>query len=161
VSDIVMGEKWNTQDSVEMAIGVRRALANVMAGKDVPSECRSSLERGIEFLNEAKGGGALISGQLQDADSFNGTFSPLCLANDVYISFVGDKLDESKRYDEVQSVFIKYINALEEVKAKESRSTVKQDTIKEMAQFFKVLCELLLQQADPMMSEYSRARAYA
>lgn len=159
MSDIVMGEKWNTQDSVEMAIGVRRALASVMVGKAVPSECCNSLDRGIEFLNEAKGGGALISGQPQDADSFNGTFSPLCLANDVYISFRGGGLDEHQRYDEVREVFTTYINTLKKVKVE--GGGIEQNILKEMGQFFKVLCDLLLQQADPMTREYSRAWAYA
>lgn len=160
MSDTVMGERWNTKDSVEMAIGLRRALASVIAGKGVPSECQSFLERGIEFLNEANGGGALISGNLEEADSFNGTYMPLCLANDVYISFVGGRLDEHQRYSEIRGLFTNYINALEKVKIKGQGSGIEPSMLRDIGQFFKVLCDLLLQQADPMAREYSRPRAY-
>ncbi len=161
MSDTVMGERWNTKDSVEMAIGLRRALASTIVGKAVPDEYQSFLERGIEFLNEANGGGALISGQLEGADSFNGTLEPLCLANDVYISFVGGKLDEHQKYSKVRGLFTDYINALEKVKTNGQSSGIEPSKLRDIAQFFKVLCDLLLQQADPITREYSQARAYA
>jgi len=140
-----MGERWNTQDSVGMGIGIRRALASVLAGTDVPFEYLGSLEMGIEFLNEAKGGGALISGQSEGVDFFQGTFSPLCLANDVYITFVGPEMDQHQRqYDEVRGIFTKYVETLERVKSGEQVINTEGDSLKEIGRFFKVLCDLLL-----------------
>jgi len=60
MGDLIMGERWNTEDSLEMALGVRRAVESVLRQTDPPSECGRFLDKGISFLEEAKGGEALI-----------------------------------------------------------------------------------------------------
>jgi len=160
MGDLVMGKRWNTEDSLEMALGVRRALESVLRKEDPPSKCRSHLNKGITFLDEAKGGEALISGLSEEANSFNGTFLPLCLATDVRIRFVGEAAskNEDKKIGELLS---SYKNALLQIKEKAAQSKIEPEIIKEMAGFFEVLSKVLLQQADPMMKEYSQPHSYA
>jgi len=160
MGDLVMGERWNTEDSLEMALGVRRALESVLRKEDPPLKCRNLLDKGITFLDEAKGGEALISGSPEEADSFNGTFLPLCLATDVRIRFVGDAASEGKN-NRIGELLNSYKNALLQVKNEKSKSKIEPEKLKEIASFFEVLSKLLLQQADPMMKEYSQPHSYA
>jgi hypothetical protein len=160
MADLVMGERWNTGDSLEMAVGVRRAVESVLRQKDPPSDCLGFLERGITFLDEAKAGEALICGGPVEADSFNGTFLPLCLATDVYIRFVGGTGSdgEGKKIGELLN---QYKESLREIKEKGPKSKIRSELLKEIASFFEALSRLLLQQADPTMKEYSQTYSYS
>jgi len=156
MADIIIGERWNTSESLDMALGVRRAIDSVLSQRKPPAECEYQLQKGIEFLNEAKGGFALVTGDLKEADSFNGTFSPLCLANDVYIRFRGGSVDKSEDTKRLSGLFEAYRSALQKVLDKADKSGIKQSELKEIEQFFEVLTDLLLQQADAMTKDYSR-----
>ena len=155
MGDIVIGERWNTSESLDMALGVRRAIESILSIKSFPAECKIQLKKSIEFLNEAKGGSAVLAGTLTEADSFTG-FSPLCLAMDVLIRFKESSLDESKDAKKISVLFQNYINALQQVRNKGKKVAVGKRMLKEIAQFFEVLTDLLLQQSDPMTKEYSR-----
>jgi len=159
MGDLVMGERWNTEDSLEMALGVRRALESVLRKEDPPPKCRSLLDKGITFLDEAKGGEALISGLSEEADSFNGTFLPLCLATDVRIRFIGEAASKDEN-NKIGELLDSYKNVLLQIKKKKSKSKINPEKLKEITHFFEDLSELLLQQADPMMKEYSQPHNY-
>lgn len=160
MGDLVMGERWNAEDLLEMSIGVRRAVDSVMRKKDPPSECRGLLDKSITFLDEAKGGEALISGVPEEADSFNGTFLPLCLATDVCIKFISETPNrgEDKKIGELLN---QYKETLEQIKKKGSKSNIEPAKLKEIGSFFEALSKLLFQQADPMMKEYSQPYRYS
>jgi len=149
MADLVMDERWNAEDVLEMALGVRRALDSVIRKKLLPSECGEFLKKGISFLDEVKGGEALISGSPEEADSFNGTFLPLCLATDVCIKF---KRDEQKKIGELLNG---YKEKLQQI-SREDSSNAEPEVLKRINSFFEALSKLLLQQADPMMKEYSQ-----
>ena len=158
MADLVMGERWNTEDALEMALGVRRVLDSVMRKEAPPSECKKLLKKGISFLDEAKGGEALISGSPEEDDSFNGTFLPLCLATDVCIKFTNGNSNsgEQKRIGELLNG---YKETLQQIK--NSKGSVGQIKLREIASFFEALSKLLLQQADPMMKDYSQPYRYS
>jgi len=156
MADIIIGERWSTDESLDMALGVRRAIDCVLSNRQPPAECGPQLQKGVDFLSEAKGGFALVTGKLTGADSFNGTFSPLCLTNDVYIRFRKASLDETEETSKVGVLLDEYKSALECVKREELEVSVERDMLKDIAQFFEVLTDLLLQQADPMTREFSR-----
>ena len=157
MADIVIGERWNTEDSLEMSLGIRKAIDSVIRKEEPTSECSRLLKEGISFLDEAKGGGALISGVTEDASSFNGTFLPLCLATDVWISVKEEASDESNDYTKVGSLLSSYKSVLEEIEEKGSMADVEERTLREVAGFFEVLFRLVLQQGDPMTKQYSQA----
>lgn len=158
--DMMMGERWNTEDSLEMSLGVRRAVESVMRQTNPPSECTEHIDKAISFLEEAKGGEALISGAKEEADSFNGTFLPLCLATDVCIRFVSGTPNscEDKKIGELLN---QYKETLGQIKKKGSKGNIEMAKLKEIASFFEALSRLLLQQADPMMKEYSQPYKYS
>lgn len=155
MGDIVIGERWNTSESLDMALGVRRAIASILSQRRLPAECKTQLQKSVEFLNEAKGGSAVLAGTLSEADSFTGTFSPLCLAIDVYIRFAGETKDARKV--KVGKLFQDYIDALQQVEKGRNKPVVNKNMLQQIAQFFEVLTDLLLQQADPMTKEFSHA----
>lgn len=160
MADLVMGERWNTEDALEMALGVRRALDSVMRKEIPPTHYGEALEKGINFLDEAKGGEALISGSPEEADSFNGTFLPLCLATDVCIKFTNGNSNsgEQKRIGELLNG---YKETLQQIKKKNPKDSVEEIKLREIASFFEALSKLLLQQADPMMKDYSQPYRYS
>lgn len=157
MSDLVMGERWNPDETVEMALGIRRAIGCVMRKEEPPPECYGSLEKGVQFMSEVKGGYALILGTHEEADSFNGTFSPLCLANDVYINFSGGSQDKKENSQIINQLFSKYKETLEKLRDENLRRGIEQRTLGEIGHFFEILCDLLLQQADPIFKEYSES----
>ena len=88
MGDLVLGERWNTENSLEMALGIREAVESLIRKREPQDRCLKQLEKGVKFLEEAKGGEAIISGAAEEADSFNGTFVPICLATDVCIKIL-------------------------------------------------------------------------
>lgn len=156
MGDIVIGERWNTSESLDMALGVRRAIDSILSQRRLPAECKTQLQKSVEFLNEARGGSAILAGTLTEADSFTG-FSPLCLAIDVLIRFKGSSVDESKDAKKISVLFQNYINALQQVEKGGNKPAVNKKMLQEIAQFFEVLTDLLLQQADPITKEFSHA----
>jgi hypothetical protein len=160
MADLVMGERWNTEDALEMALGVRRALDSVMRKETPSSECEELLNKGISFLDEAKGGEALISGSYEEADSFNGTFLPLCLATDVCIRFINGTSCKGEQ-KKIGDLLNGYKKILQQIRKKKSKGKVQPVKLKEIASFFEVLSKLLLQQADPMMKDYSQPCRYS
>ena len=160
MGDLVMGERWNTEDSLEMALGVRRAVESVMRQKNPPSECTELLNKAINFLEEAKGGEALISGTPEEADSFNGTFLPLCLATDVCIRFVNGTQNRSEG-KKIGELLNQYKETLKQIKERGTKGNIETAKLKEISSFFEALSRLLLQQADPMMKEYSHPYKYS
>ena len=160
MADLVMGERWNTEDALEMALGVRRALDSVMRKETPPTQYGQVLEKGISFLDEAKGGEALISGSPEEADSFNGTFLPLCLATDVCIKFTNGTSNTGGQ-ERIGELLNGYKEALQQIREKNSKGNVKLKRLKEIASFFEALSKLLLQQADPMMKDYSQPYRYS
>ncbi len=153
---ITTGERWNSIDSAEMALGIQRVVDSVMRQEELPLEYREFLERGIEFLDEAEAGSALISGTpLEQTDSFKGTFSPLCMATDVYITFK-DAPDKSDDYKQVSVLLNGYKTILTGIKDAGTRHEPDQKQLKEIGSFFGVLFDLLSRQADPITKEYSQ-----
>jgi hypothetical protein len=159
MGDLVMGERWNTGDSLDMALGVRRAVESLLRKKDPPSECREFLDGGITFLDEARGGEALISGA-EEADSFNGTFLPLCLATEVRIRFIGDASNGGEG-TKIGELLNQYKETLKQIKEKGAKSNINPVKLKEIGSFFEALSRLLLQQADPMMKDFSQTYSYS
>jgi hypothetical protein len=159
MADLVMGERWNTEDVLEMALGIRRALDSVIRKESPPSECGEFLEKGISFLDEVKGGEALISGSPEEADSFNGTFLPLCLATDVWIKIKNGTSSNGKQ-KKIGELLNGYKEKLQQISGEDS-SNVEPKGLQGINSFFEALSKLLLQQADPMMKEYSQPYRYS
>ena len=155
MNDMITGERWNSIDSAEMALGIQRVIDSIMREEEPPLECQEFLVRGIEFLDEAEAGGALISGTLEQADSFKGTFSPLCMATDVYITFKNAP-DKSDDYKQVSVLLNGYKTILTGIKDAGTRHEPDQKQLKEIGSFFGVLFDLLSRQADPITKEYSQ-----
>lgn len=156
MGDIVIGEKWSTDASLNMALGVRRAIDSVLNGKKPPAECKPQIQSGVEFLREAQGGSAVMTGTLTEADSFTGTFSPLCLAIDVYIRFTKKSEKQSANGQKLSGLFQSYIEALQQLADETDKTDLTIEKLQEIAGFFEVLTDVLLQQADPMTKDYSR-----
>lgn len=160
MADMVMGERWNATDSTDMALGTRRAINSFMKREELPKDSVGFLRKAIAFLEEARDGGALIAGrQLSSASSFNGTFSPLCLATDVCITFKGRSVTKRKGkhdYDKVGRLLGKYADTLRAIEEKGADAEVRPQSLQEVAGFFRVLSDLLLQQEDPTSKGYSR-----
>jgi hypothetical protein len=160
MADMVMGERWNATDSTDMALGTRRAINSVMRREELPKDSVGFLQKAIAFLEEARDGGALVAGrELSSARSFNGTFSPLCLATDVYITFKGGSVDRRKGkhdYGEVGRLLGGYADTLRAIEEKGVNAAVRPENLREVAGFFRVLSDLLLQQEDPTTKGYSR-----
>jgi hypothetical protein len=152
-----MGERWNTEDCLGMALGIRRTIDSLIRKQEPTSESTQLLHEGIRFLDEAKAGRALISGVLDEAESFNGTFLPLCLAINVCVSFKNASPESGETDGEVGTLLTNYKNALEQIENKGLQSKIDQSTLDEIAGFFEALSNLLLQQADPLIKEYSRS----
>lgn len=154
--DMAIGERWNSIDSAEMALGVQRVIDSVMRREDPPAECQEFLTRGIEFLEEAEAGGALIAGtSLERVDSFKGTFSPLCLATDVLCTFK-DVPQDSNDYTQVSDLLNEYKATLTNIRKTEIRCQPDREQLSEIDSFFGVLFDLLSRQADPITKEYSQ-----
>lgn len=156
MKDMTGGERWNTLNSAEMALGIRRVLDNVMRQEEPPSECKVFLDKGIEFFEEAEAGGALIAGTpLEQAGSFKGTFSPLCLATDVYITF--RNAPEGKGgFKEVSDLLNSYKGSLRRIRETGIQCQIGNEQLAEMGSFFGVLFDLLARQADPVTKGYSQ-----
>ena len=161
MGDLVLGERWNTEDSLEMALGIREAVESLIRKREPQDRCLKQLEKGVKFLEEAKGGEAIISGAAEEADSFNGTFVPICLATDVCIKIKNGTPDTDEGAKRVGALISKYKDALEKMKERGLKSKIPETTLKEIASFFKALCALLLEEADPVMKDYSRPDRYA
>jgi hypothetical protein len=161
MGDMVMDERWNAIDSADMALGVRWAIDYIKRDKEPPPKYIQSLEKGIEFLEEARAGGTLISsGSLKDAGSFKGTFSPLCMATDVYITFEGtDSPKKSEDYEKVSKLLNDYICALVSIKEKGVKCRIGDKIFSNVERFFETLFDILAQQSDPIIKEYSRPYA--
>ena len=160
MSEMLLDERWSTIDSAEMALGVRRVLDAVKNGRSVPEEYVVFLDRGVKFLSEAMAGGALISGMVSEADSFSGTFSPLCIATDVYIVFKNDKPEKKDDYGsrgKIGQLLSSYENTLKQIKARDTETVFDEARLTEIEAFFKILFDRLLQRTDPIGQEYSRA----
>lgn len=156
MKDMTGGERWNTLNSAEMALGIQRVIDSIMRKEEPPSECQEFLERGIEFLGEAEAGGALISGtELEQADSFKGTFSPLCMATDVYITFKSVP-ENSNDYKQVSDLLNSYKGTLTNISRAGAQSQSDPKQLEEIGSFFEVLFDLLGRQADPITKEYSQ-----
>ena len=146
MSDMVMDERWNAIDSAEMALGIRWAFDYINRGIEPPPQYLESLEKGIEFLEEAKAGGALISGlSPEEVCSFKGTFSPLCMATDVYVTF-RDTPNDSSDYKQVSDLLNDYKNALVSIKNERLHCHIEPNIFKEVENFFETLFDILAQQ---------------
>lgn len=154
--DKVMDERWNTIEAAEMALGIRQAMDCVRREEECPSKYEKYLAKGIEFLEEAEAGGALISGAGPDKTaSFRGDFSPLCMATDVYITF-RDTPDKSSDYAEVSKVLSGYRNTLVKITDTNVKSEITEASLKQMEVFFEGLFDMLAERSDPIMQDYSR-----
>ena len=159
MADMVMGERWNATDSADMALGTRRAISSVMRKEELPTGSVKFIQEAIVFLDEARDGGALITGRrLSSASSFNGTFSPLCLATDAYIELKGGSVTRGRGkhdYGKVRRLLGRYADTLRAIEEKGAAAGVHPRTLQEVAGFFRVLSGLLLQQEDPSTRGYS------
>ena len=158
MGDMVMDERWNAIDSADMALGVRWAIDYIKRDKEPPHKYILSLEKGIVFLEEAKAGGTLISsGSLEEAGSFfKGTFSPLCMATDVYITFE-DTPNRSEDYKKVSELLNSYKEALVSIKNEGLNYHIEPNIFENVERFFETLFDILAQQSDPVMKDYSRS----
>ena len=155
MSDMIMDERWNSIDSAEMALGIRWAIDYIKRKKE-PSQYIESVKKGIEFLEEAEAGGALISGaSLEEAGSFKGTFSPLCMATDVYITF-SNTPNKREDYKKVRELLNKYKNALVSIRNDGLKCSIGASMFKDVERFFETLFDILAQQSDPIMKNSSR-----
>jgi hypothetical protein len=162
MGDPAMGERWNAIESTEMALGVRWAIDYIKRNEEPPHKYIQSLEKGIGFLEEAKAGGTLISsGSLDEAGSFfKGTFSPLRMATDVYVTF-SDTPNNSEDYKKVSALLNKYKDALVSIKDEGLNCRTMDDGIfSDVEKFFETLFDILAQQSDPIVKEYSRPYAF-
>jgi len=160
MSDMVINERWNAIDSAEMSLGIRWAIDYIKRKKEPPPQYLESLDKGIEFLEEAEAGGTLISsGSLKNAGSFRGAFSPLCMATDVYITF-SKTPKESGDYKQVSNLLNDYKDALVSIKNERLNCQIEKDIFKNVESFFETLFDILSQQSDPIIKEYSRPYAF-
>ncbi|MCK5565787.1 MAG: hypothetical protein KAJ07_11120 [Planctomycetes bacterium] len=156
MNEMVSSERWNTINSAEMALGVQRVIDSIQRHEEPPTECSRFLDKAIEFLVEAQAGGALITGTtLEGVSSFKGTFSPLCMATDVYISFRSES-ETSDDYKKVNDLLNGYRKTLTGIKEGGIRYETEPEQLNHMEGFFGVLFDLLSQQADPLMKDYSK-----
>ncbi len=153
MSDSTIVDRWNVIESAGMAVGVEGVLYRIINDKPSPFDFEESLRDGIDFLEEASNGGAIICGESLSS-GFTGTLSPLRWSRDVYIDIEESQLEESQVYKHVVKTLREFKDLLEKIKEKEDIDS-ESETPKKAHQFFGGLASFLMRQADPVSKSYS------
>lgn len=152
--DNFMVERWNPIDSAAMAVSVEGLLYRIINGKPRPFDFEGALDSGIDFLEEARNGGAIICGTVEST-GFDGTLSPFCWSTDAYIEFAPEgSARRSDVYEEVVTTLKEYRLLLESIR--EERTPEDTDKVEKVHGFFRTLADVLMKQADPTTRTYSR-----
>lgn len=154
--DNFMVERWNVIDSAAMAVSVEGLLYRIINKKPHPFDFDDALDRGIDFLEEARDGGAIICGT-PEASGFTGTLSPLSWSTDAYIEIKFKPEKSEKRdqvYKQVVSTLKEYKLLLESIKKGDTLESFK-DKAQSAHGFFRTLADVLMKQADPTTTTYS------
>lgn len=146
-----MIEKWNVIDSADMAVSIQGIIQRKLNGKKMPFDYDESLEQGIDFLDEASTGGAIICGNVSTS-GFVGTLSPLRWSTVVYIANAG-KDSEERVYQNVTKALNNYKKLLQNMK---NNQDVSGEILLEANSFFSALADVLLREADPLTRTYSQ-----
>ena len=142
-------ERWNVISAATMAVGVGSLLSRLINSKPMPFDYEESLERGMEFLEEAEDGGTIICGDAKTS-TFSGTLSPLDWSTSAYIVVVPeDEGGEVELYGNVVKELNSYQDLLSAIRNKNSIEE-KRDILNRAYKFFKSLSSILLSQADPI-----------
>lgn len=152
--DDFMVERWNPIDSAAMAVSVEGLLYRIINGRPKPFDSEDALNQGIDFLQEAGNGGAIICGNVEST-GFDGTLSPFCWSTDAYIEFAPEGLERrSDVYEKVVATLKEYRLLLESIR--EERIPEDTDKVEKVHGFFRTLADALMRQADPTTRTYSR-----
>ena len=99
MQDRMVIERWNPISLADMAVGIKWVLHRALNNKPRPFDFEESLKNGIEFLEEACQGGAIICGEQLQTD-FTGTLAPLTFTAR-HINIDTNNLDESEFFYKV------------------------------------------------------------
>jgi hypothetical protein len=153
MSDNSMVERWNIIDTAEMAVGLESVLSRYLREKPMPFDCLESLERGIEFLEEACNGGAIVCGSVQTS-GFTGTLSPLRWSTRIVTRTSNETDEEMAIYKKVIDMLNLYKTMLKGIK--EGKQKPDSSIVENAQYFFSTLADTLMREADPLTSSYSR-----
>jgi len=152
--DNFMVERWNPIDSAAMAVSVEGLLYRIIHEKPHPFDFEDALDNGIDFLQEAGNGGAIICGTVE-SPGFDGTLSPFCWSTDAYIEFAPEGSERrSDVYGKVVTTLKEYRLLLGSIR----EGHIPEDTnkVEKIHSFFRTLADVLMKQADPTTRTYSR-----
>ena len=153
MSDSSIVDRWNVIESAGMAVGVEGVLYRFINNKPSPFDFEESMKDGIDFLDEASNGGAIICGESLSS-GFTGTLSPLRWSRDVYIGIEESQLEESEVYKNVVKTLRDFKVLLEKIQRNEEIDSDSEAPMK-AHQFFGGLASFLMRQADPVSKSYS------
>ncbi len=153
-------ERWNLVDTADLAVRLKSVLRRRIDGRPLPKDSDGDIGAGIDFLRQATGGGAIILGHLPETSSFEGTLSPLRWAADVRWASVRSEPRSKKEYTELVDTlkeFEQSLLAVREAIASNDKNAPESGEIEPVAIFFDCLGKILLQEADPVVREYSHS----
>ena len=81
------------------------------------------------------------------------------MATNVYVTF-SDTPDKSSDYKRVSELLNGYKNALVSIKDEGLKCRIEDGIFKEVESFFETLFDILAQQSDPIIKEYSRPYSF-
>jgi hypothetical protein len=145
-------QAWDTVDTADVAVRVASQLRRMKKGAKV--EDPAAIQRAIDFLDEAKRGGAIMAGEPAVTSGFGGELRPLNWATDAYLS-QPDKSDSpeltSDDYKDIQNYLDRIQSTLEHVT---SRGYGAESPIDDAVHFFEGLAEVLASRVDQRMMHY-------
>lgn len=146
-------EKWNSINSADMAVSLQGILNRKINNKSMPFDFDDSIEKGIEFLEEASTGGAIICGNVE-TNGFTGTLSPLRWSTVVYVGIDPKTKNENEEtiYQGVTKALNEYKDLLEKLQKQEQ---VSNKILEDAHSFFRALAEIFLREANPTTRTYS------
>lgn len=148
-------ERWNIIDTAEMAVSVDAAISRLISNKKLPFDFEEAVDRGIAFLEEAVGGGAILCGSAE-VNEFTGTLSPMEWSTDVYLDIEMEK-EESESYVDIVNLLSEFKTFLSDIKVTKALMPERRKIASLAHHFFGSLATTLMKQADPLTKTYSHS----